>query len=134
MVVIRINFFAFQGLQKTLASRIVIRISGPTHARGHPVISEHLEVVVRSVLNSAVGMMHHAGRRLTVHDRSFQCSQREPRAQGSIKGPADNLSGVRVQNHGQVDKLFSQTDAGYVCYPQLVRTSSLQATSEIEMD
>src|ERR1700730_252467 len=53
-IVVGINLLSLEGLHKTLAAGIVVRVPRATHTRNHLVLMEHLHVFIRSVLHTAI--------------------------------------------------------------------------------
>src|ERR1700687_1547520 len=56
LVVARVNLFAFQGLDETLAERIVVGISRAAHTGKHLMPFQQADVVGTGVLHAAIGM------------------------------------------------------------------------------
>ena len=84
------------------------------------VLAQHSHVIAGGILHAAIGMMHHARRRLAFRDRLLQCRHRQPRRQRSIQLPAHHFARERIQNHRQVDELALQPDVGDVGHPELI--------------
>jgi hypothetical protein len=69
------------------------------------VFPQHGDAIARCVLGTAVGMMHDADWRVSFHDRSVQCCDRQARRQRSIQFPANHFPRERIQDHRQKHEL-----------------------------
>src|SRR5256885_2388407 len=53
-----VHLLPFECLDEALATRIVVGIGWPAHARDDLVLAKHADIVARRVLHAAVGVMH----------------------------------------------------------------------------
>ena len=59
-ILAQVDLLALQGFEEALGPRILVGISASAHADGKTMASQPFQVDMRTVLNSAVGVMHHA--------------------------------------------------------------------------
>jgi len=90
-VLIRVNLFAFQRLDEALATRIVVRVSRPTHARLNRVLFQDRNVFSRSILDAAIRMMDHPGQWLARINRHCQRIDCQTTRQRAVQLPAHHL-------------------------------------------
>ena len=93
-----------------------------------------VNVVAGGILHAAIGVMHQAGRRLSLRDRLLQRRDRQARGQRSIQFPAHHLAREGIQDHRQVDELALQPDVGDVGHPKLVDAGQLHPAGQIQID
>src|SRR5216684_2201949 len=59
-VFVAVDLLVFQRFHEGFAGRIVVRVSFAAHADGGAVLLQHRSVVLRSVLHTAIGVVHQA--------------------------------------------------------------------------
>ena len=102
LVLVGADLFALEGFDKALAGGIVVGCGGAAHAGQDGVVFEHVEVLLRRILDAAVGVVHQAGRGLAQDESWFQGRQREARRQAAVQRPANHFAGEAVPHQGQV--------------------------------
>ena len=70
-VIVSVDLLSLLRFHEAFAAGVVIRITGATHARYHPVGSKHLHVASANVLYGPIGMMDESWRRLSISNRLF---------------------------------------------------------------
>lgn len=73
-------------------------------------------------------------RRAPVREGLLQSRYRQPSRQCAVECPIHNLSGIRIENHRQVDELRSQANIGEVRNPELIHPGEGQAAGQAESD
>ena len=119
-ILVGVDFFPLQSLQKTFAAGVVVRIRRAAHARNHSMPFENGAIVFAGILHAAIGMMDQTGCRLSRGDGLFQCGQRETTGQGLLQRPTHDLARKSVKDHRQVDEFGFQSNVGDVSHPQLI--------------
>jgi len=71
---------------------------------------------------------------LSLCDRFLQRRDRQPRYQRSGQFPAHHFARVGIENHGEVDKLTTQSDVGDVGHPKLIDPGQLHSASQIQVN
>lgn len=133
-VVVGVDFFALQRLQKTFATGVVMRMSQPTHARHYLVLTNHLEVGSAGIPYTPIRVVNESRRRLPARNRLPQGAEGKPRLQRSVEGPAHNLPRKGIQDYCQINKLGLEPKVGDIRNPQLVSSADLQSACEVEVD
>ena len=100
----KIDFFVFQGLDKTLRNRIVIGVPFPGHADLKPTAEQGMDVIVRRILNPPIRMMDDPGGRISTLQGPLQSLQTQLAVDVPGQTVADGLTGKEIQNHRQIDK------------------------------
>jgi len=68
-----IDLLPLQRLHEAFATRIVIRIGWPAHAGNNFMLLQQLNIFLRRILHSAIGMMDQTASRLSCGERPLQC-------------------------------------------------------------
>jgi len=94
-----------------------------TRMRGgylEPVLAQEFLVVVRTILRPTIGVMNAAFGWLPERDGHLQRPDREVSLHAVTHSPADDASGMQIQDHGQVQPALARPDIADVTGPFLV--------------
>ena len=101
----------------TLGHRIVQRVACLRHADLCLDCKEHLHVLLRGVLDTAVGVVHHAGdadaEAGEALDGHRQCLCRAVRLKRLVEVPSHNVAAVGIRQQRQVAEALTAPDVGY---------------------
>jgi len=62
----KIDFFVFQGLDKTLSNSVIIGVPFPGHANLEPTMQQGMDIIVCGILNPSIRMMDDSGGRISI--------------------------------------------------------------------
>ena len=131
---VRVDLLPLERLHEALTTGVVIGVGGPTHARDHVVRSQQGHVLLRGILDAAIGMVDQPRRRVPLREGVRQGRDRQPGSQRAVQRPAHDLAGIRIEHHRQVDELRSQANIGDVRDPELIHPGEGQAAGQVESD
>src|SRR5262245_1485789 len=66
-IFVAVDLLILQRFQEGLTGGVVVRVALAAHADLRLVLSEHLRVLLRSILHAAIGMVHQTRLRLSLH-------------------------------------------------------------------
>src|SRR5262249_8059 len=115
-----IDFLVLESFNKTLRLRIVIGRSGAAHADADAVLLKFCGVVARSILHTAIGMMHQSRLRSAMPQRHPQGFQRQSRFQAPPQCPAEPTPRTRIQQDCQITKFQLKTNGSNVRGAELI--------------
>src|SRR6266700_6752720 len=110
----------FERMEEALHRGIVVAVALPAHRGSEAGGLDRLSVICRGILNAAIGMVDQAGTSSLRRDRHPQGCQRQVSSQMIRHRPADDPSGVEVQDRGQIEPALISLDVGDVGQPNTV--------------
>src|SRR5262249_39505428 len=86
-VFVGVDFLPLERLDEALATRVVVGVRRTTHALNHTVALENRDVFRRSILHSAVGVLHYSrqGRRRSIALSRASAASREVSERSSFQ-------------------------------------------------
>ena len=127
-----VDFFGLEGFHETLGFGIVVRIAGPAHADGNIMAGEALAIIVRRILDTAIGMMNETGGLgLAIGKRLIQRFHGKRGIEMGSQRPAHDLAREAVENDGEIGEGLAQANVSDIRHPDLVRPRRHQAAQQI---
>ena len=112
--------FSLDRFEEGFDSVIVIAIALAGHRHFEPVLAQYLLIVVRAVLRPAIGVMDAALGWLAERDGHFQRPDRQIPLHAVADSPADDMAGMQIQDHREIQPAFSGPYIAYVARPFLI--------------
>ena len=121
-IVPQIHLLGFERFEKRFDERIVVGIAFGRHADGQATILQQLHVVLRRVLDTAVGMVNAADDERSPFQSHAQSCQTEFTVDPFGNAPSDDFARIQIQDRGQVNEARADSNVGYIGRPRLVRS------------
>lgn len=94
--------FCFDGFEECLNGSIVVAITLAAHGHLEAMLAQYLLIIVRTILRPAICMMDAAFGRLPERDGHLQRPDREITLHAVTDSPADDASGMQLEDDGQI--------------------------------
>ena len=123
MVLKKVSTIARQAICKAnlpRGGRIIVTITFARHRYLEPVLAQDLLVVVRTILRPTIRVMNAAFGWLPERDGHLQRPDREVTLHAVTHSPADDASGIQIQDHGKIQPALARPDIADVTDPFLV--------------
>jgi hypothetical protein len=91
-------------------------------------------VFVAGVLHAAIGMVDEALRRISRGDRHVESLDGQTGFQVIFERPSHDLAREGVDDDGEVDEGFGESDIGYVGDPELIEAGRFEPTRQVGND
>src|SRR5882724_1038441 len=92
LVVVGMNFFSLERLQKALATGIIVGVPRPAHTWNYPILLQDLQIVSRPVLHATIRMMYQIWHWLSLVNRLLQRRDRQSARERLVECPSDHLA------------------------------------------
>jgi hypothetical protein len=115
-------------LHEALGFGVVVRIARPAHAALEAALVQTSRVFVGGVLHAAIGMVDEALRRISRGDRHVESLDGQTGFQVIVERPSHDLAREGVDDDGEVDEGFGESDIGYVGDPELIEAGRFEPT------
>lgn len=120
--------FRFEASEKSFCGGIVPAVPFAAHTGGHAILFQPLLVIMAVILAPPIGMMQQTGGGLSPPIGHGQGSLRELNSHVVLHGPAQDLPGKQVHDHGQIQPALQGPDIGDVRRPDPVGFWGFKAT------
>jgi len=114
------NQLSFEGAKETFDRGIVITVTFAAHTSHHPSSCQQSLVLIAGVLAAPIGVVQQARGRLAHANGHLQGVDDQLAVQAVTHRPADDTSGIDVQNHSQIEPPFRCWHISDVSQPNFI--------------
>jgi len=115
------NQFGLERAEETLDDSVVVAVAATAHAADDSVAGQKRLIFVAGLLHSPVAVVKQASRGPALGEGHLQRRGRQLGSQMIIRGPADDLSRTKIDDHRQIQPPLARGNVRDVRRPGLIR-------------
>src|SRR5512145_50114 len=130
-ILMQVNFFVLNGAPQSFGEDIILSATAPIHADLDASTLQTLEVLRTGEMAALVAV---PDLRCRVEQSVVHSSQHKVKCQGLAERPAEDVTGIPVQNRREVEPTMSQTDVGDIDAPDMIGVLGVDTPQQVRED